>query len=86
MEAKDFIYLGLLGVIALVSYRRGFCQGVRRTRRIWKSLLERTVPPLQKLPPPETQPTWSASENRVVLRGSAAYLSKSTMRGSFGRN
>ncbi len=85
MEAKEFIYLAVLGITALFCYWRGFRQGVWRTRRIWKSLLEGTVPPLDELPPPD-QASSIFPKNRVLVRGPRAFFASSTVRGSFGKN
>ena len=39
MTTKDFVYLGLLALTAVVFYCHGFFSGVNRSRRIYEALL-----------------------------------------------
>jgi len=39
MTTKDFVYLGLIALSALVFYCHGFFSGVNRSRRIYEALL-----------------------------------------------
>lgn len=39
MTAKDFLFLALLAVAALVFYCHGFFSGVSRTRKVYEALL-----------------------------------------------
>ena len=39
MTTKDFVYLGLIALVALVFYCHGFFSGVNRSRRIYEALL-----------------------------------------------
>jgi hypothetical protein len=40
MTAKDYVYLGLIALVALIFYCHGFYAGVSRCRRLYQTLLE----------------------------------------------
>ena len=40
MTKKDFVYLGLMALTALVCFCHGFFSGVNRSRRVYEALLE----------------------------------------------
>ncbi len=52
MTTKDWIYLGLLAVCALVFYCHGFFSGVARTRKLFESLFGSTGKENEEIPPP----------------------------------
>jgi hypothetical protein len=84
MAAKDYIYLSLIGLSALVFYLHGLQTGVRRCRKILTRFFEYSEA-LNELPPVEPEGPSLESE-QVLLRGQRAFFSKTTIRGVFGRN
>jgi len=44
MTIMDFVYLGLVGLAALVFYCHGFFAGVKRSRRVYEALLGSSEP------------------------------------------
>ena len=40
MTIKDYVYLGLIALAALVFYCHGFYAGVSRSRRVYEALIE----------------------------------------------
>lgn len=40
MTIKDYVYLGLIALAALVFYCHGFYAGVSRSRRVYEALLD----------------------------------------------
>ena len=52
MTLKDWVYLVLIGLTALIFYCNGFYSGVYRTKRMYDSLLEEQ----EEKEPPEKPP------------------------------
>lgn len=50
MTIMDYVYLGLIGLTALVFYCHGFFAGVKRSRRVYEALLGRPDAELEELP------------------------------------
>ena len=44
MTIMDYVYLGLIGLAALVFYCHGFFAGVKRSRRVYEALLGGSEP------------------------------------------
>jgi len=84
MAAKDYIYLGLIGLSALVFYLHGVQTGVRRCRKVLTRFFEESEA-MNELPPAEAETSLPGS-NQVLLRGPQAFFAKTTIRGVFGRN
>jgi hypothetical protein len=84
MDAKDYIYLALIGLSALVFYIHGVQTGVRRCRKVLIKFFE-NPDVLKELPPVEPDPL-SAPSQPVIDRGSGASFPKTTIRGLFGNN
>ena len=84
MAAKDYIYLALIGLSALVFYLHGVQTGVRRCRKVLIRFFENSDV-LKELPPVEPD-ALSAHSRQVIDRGSGAPFPKTTTRGLFGNN
>ena len=83
MAAKDYIYLALIGLSALVFYFHGFQTGVRRCRKVLIRFFENSDS-LQELPPVE--PDTFSADSQVLTHRSGAPFPKTDIRGLFGNN
>ena len=84
MGTKDYIYLALTVLAALVGYLHGLRTGVRRCRKVLVRFFE-VSDALQELPPADTEATPNKPQHHR-LRGPEISFSKTAIRGLFGRN
>jgi hypothetical protein len=84
MTMKDFVYLGLIALSAVVFYLHGFQAGAQRTRKIFSKLFKATEA-MTPLPPPEPKPPLPSPE-WLLSRGHGGYLGYAAIRGEFGNN
>jgi hypothetical protein len=84
MTIMDYVYLGLIGLAALVFYCHGFFAGVKRSRRVYEALLGSAEPE----PPPRDE-TWSdfdmPSREAGFHRPPPSFPGRE-LRGDFGNN
>ena len=84
MTIKDYVYLGLIALAALIFYCHGFYAGVSRSRRVYEALLDEEA----------DVPTLETPEPMLDAAPVAAFPSRQTMppfprreaRGDFGNN
>ena len=84
MTIKDYVYLGLIALAALIFYCHGFYAGVSRSRRVYEALLDEEA---EEATPQAAEPVLDAA---LV----AAFPNRQTMpefprreaRGDFGNN
>ena len=80
MTTKDFVYLGLIALTALVFYCHGFFSGVNRSRRIYEALLGGA----DEEPVAEEWP--GALDRQTGMRPPLSPQRGSEIRGDFGNN
>jgi hypothetical protein len=84
MTTMDIVYLGLIGLSALVFYCHGFFAGVKRSRRVYEALLGRPEPE----PPTrdEESSEFEPPTRQTGLHRSPPSLPGRELRGDFGNN
>jgi hypothetical protein len=85
MTTKDYVYLALVALSAIVFYLNGFQAGVARTRRLFEKwfISRNTFPEL----PPEEEPDLAVlAPDAMLLRRQSPLVATPTIRASFGRN
>jgi hypothetical protein len=88
MTAKDYVYLSLLALSALVFYYQGFYSGLSKSRKL-AAMLFSTQDSFTELPPPEleaeAEPPFDPAK-RGGLSATHRPFTHSSIRASFGRN
>ncbi len=84
MTIMDYVYLGLIGLAALVFYCHGFFAGVKRSRRVYEALLGRPEP--EPAPRDEASSDFDAPTRQTGFHGSPPSLPGRELRGDFGNN
>ena len=84
MTTMDFVYLGLIGITALVCYCHGFFAGVKRSRRVYEALLGSADPD----PPPHDEPPteFDAPTRQTDFHNPRLPFRGRELRGDFGEN
>jgi hypothetical protein len=84
MNIMDYIYLGLIGLAALVFYCHGFFAGVKRSRRVYEALLGRPEP--EPEPRDEPSPGFDAPIRQTGFQHPRLPFRGRELRGDFGDN
>lgn len=84
MTIKDYVYLGLIALAALVFYCHGFYAGVGRSRRVYEALLdEETDEAMLEAPEEILAPAPAAA---FPARQAMPPFPRREARGDFGNN
>ncbi|HEU0010559.1 MAG TPA: hypothetical protein VFT34_12155 [Verrucomicrobiae bacterium] len=84
MTIMDYVYLGLIGLAALVFYCHGFFAGVKRSRRVYEALLGSADP--EPVPRDETSPEFDAPARQTGIQHPRLPYRGRELRGDFGDN
>ena len=84
MTIMDYVYLGLIGLSALVFYCHGFFAGVKRSRRVYEALLGRAD--AEPMPQDEASSDYDLPTRETGLHRSPPSLPGRELRGDFGNN
>ena len=84
MTIMDYVYLGLIGLAALVFYCHGFFAGVKRSRRVYEALLGSSDP--DPAPREEAYPDFDLSAREANLHRPPPSFPGRELRGDFGDN
>jgi len=88
MTTKDYIYLALLTLSAIVFYLNGYYTGVNRSRRMFERVFDdraEAAPEESELPQPDTISRISFAEP-VEARHGHKVATSATIRAVFGKN
>ena len=84
MTIMDYVYLGLIGLAALVFYCHGFFAGVKRSRRVYEALLGSADP--EPAPRDETSTGFDAPTRPTDFHPPRLPFRGRELRGDFGDN
>jgi hypothetical protein len=84
MTIKDYVYLGLIALAALIFYCHGFYAGVSRSRRVYEALLdEEAEEAAQEVAEPDLD---AALVSVFPSRQTTPQFPRREVRGDFGKN
>jgi hypothetical protein len=84
MTTMDYVYLGLIGLTALVFYCHGFFAGVKRSRQVYEALLGKADS--EPLPRDEASSEFDLPTRQTEFHRSPPSLPGRELRGDFGDN
>jgi|GEM_PF-4239387 hypothetical protein len=84
MTIMDYVYLGLIGLAALVFYCHGFFAGVKRSRRVYEALLGSSDP--EPATREEASPEFDLPAREAGFHGPPPSFPGRELRGDFGNN